>query len=78
MHLLRMEQRRMCSGPRSSCSVFGGASCHIVHPSPCRHTVHITHRSGKTSVQQVLFNSLPAQQTFYIEKTNRIVKHAYE
>ncbi|KAF8813346.1 hypothetical protein BYT27DRAFT_7180828 [Phlegmacium glaucopus] len=32
-------------------------------------------RAGKTSIQQVLFNSLPPKQSFYLETTLRIVKH---
>ncbi|KAH9481309.1 GTP-binding protein gtr2 [Psilocybe cubensis] len=32
-------------------------------------------RAGKTSIQQVLFNNLPPNQTFYLETTMRIVKH---
>ncbi|THH15788.1 hypothetical protein EW146_g4746 [Bondarzewia mesenterica] len=35
-------------------------------------------RSGKTSIQQVLFNNVLPKQTFYIEPTTRIVKHVYE
>ncbi|KAF8656250.1 hypothetical protein AX16_002686 [Volvariella volvacea WC 439] len=35
-------------------------------------------RSGKTSIQQVLFNNLPPKQTFYLETTMRIVKHPYD
>ena len=35
-------------------------------------------RSGKTSIQQVLFNNLPPKQTFYLETTMRIVKHTFE
>ncbi|EGN98831.1 hypothetical protein SERLA73DRAFT_181504 [Serpula lacrymans var. lacrymans S7.3] len=37
-----------------------------------------TKRSGKTSIQQVLFNNLPPKQTFYIEPTKRITKHAFD
>ncbi|KAJ7364308.1 Gtr1/RagA G protein Gtr2 [Mycena albidolilacea] len=35
-------------------------------------------RSGKTSIKEVLFNALPPKQTFYLETTMRIVKHAYD
>ncbi|KAG7451281.1 Gtr1/RagA G protein Gtr2 [Guyanagaster necrorhizus] len=35
-------------------------------------------RSGKTSIQQVLFENLPPKQTFYLETTTRIVKHTYD
>lgn len=35
-------------------------------------------RAGKTSIQQVLFNNLPPKQTFYLETTIRIVKHAVD
>ncbi|KAI0046591.1 Gtr1/RagA G protein Gtr2 [Auriscalpium vulgare] len=35
-------------------------------------------RSGKTSIQQVLFNDVPPKQTFYLEPTARIVKHVYD
>ncbi|KAJ8474107.1 hypothetical protein ONZ45_g16062 [Pleurotus djamor] len=35
-------------------------------------------RSGKTSIQQVLFNNLSPKQTFYLEPTMRVVKHAYD
>lgn len=35
-------------------------------------------RSGKTSIQEVLFNNLPAKQTFYLERTTRITKYPYE
>ncbi|KAF9485140.1 hypothetical protein BDN70DRAFT_796453, partial [Pholiota conissans] len=35
-------------------------------------------RAGKTSIQQVLFNNLPPNQTFYLETTMRIVKHAID
>lgn len=37
-----------------------------------------TRRAGKTSIQQVLFNNLPPNQTFYLETTLRIVKHHIE
>ncbi|KAG6813967.1 hypothetical protein H0H92_005222 [Tricholoma furcatifolium] len=35
-------------------------------------------RAGKTSIQQVLFNHLAPKQTFYLESTSRIVKHAID
>ncbi|KAJ7285219.1 Gtr1/RagA G protein Gtr2 [Mycena rebaudengoi] len=35
-------------------------------------------RSGKTSINQVLFNGLAPKQTFYLETTMRVVKHAYD
>ncbi|KAF8969163.1 Gtr1/RagA G protein conserved region-domain-containing protein [Flammula alnicola] len=35
-------------------------------------------RAGKTSIQQVLFNNLPPNQTFYLETTMRIAKHAID
>ncbi|KDR78844.1 hypothetical protein GALMADRAFT_244470 [Galerina marginata CBS 339.88] len=35
-------------------------------------------RAGKTSIQQVLFNNLPPNQTFYLETTMRIVKHSID
>lgn len=35
-------------------------------------------RSGKTSIQQVLFENLPPKQTFYLEPTTRIIKHTYD
>ncbi|KAJ7650016.1 Gtr1 raga G protein Gtr2, partial [Roridomyces roridus] len=35
-------------------------------------------RSGKTSINQVLFNALPPKQTFYLEATMRISKHPYD
>ncbi|KAF8638312.1 hypothetical protein AX17_002332 [Amanita inopinata Kibby_2008] len=35
-------------------------------------------RSGKTSIQQVIFNNLPPKQTFYLESTMRIAKHAVD
>ncbi|KAJ6520922.1 Gtr1/RagA G protein Gtr2 [Mycena vulgaris] len=35
-------------------------------------------RSGKTSINEVLFNALPPKQTFYLETTMRVVKHAYD
>lgn len=35
-------------------------------------------RSGKTSIQQVVFDNLPPKQTFYLESTMRIVKHKVE
>ena len=35
-------------------------------------------RSGKTSIQQVIFNNLPPKQTFYLESTMRIAKHNVE
>ncbi|KAJ7707440.1 Gtr1/RagA G protein Gtr2 [Mycena rosella] len=35
-------------------------------------------RSGKTSINEVLFNALPPKQTFYLETTMRIVKHTYD
>ncbi|KAJ6507897.1 Gtr1/RagA G protein Gtr2 [Mycena vitilis] len=35
-------------------------------------------RSGKTSIKEVLFNALPPKQTFYLETTMRVVKHAYD
>ncbi|KAJ7476040.1 Gtr1/RagA G protein Gtr2 [Mycena latifolia] len=35
-------------------------------------------RSGKTSINEVLFNALPPKQTFYLETTMRVVKHPYD
>ncbi|KAJ3781957.1 Gtr1/RagA G protein conserved region-domain-containing protein [Lentinula aff. detonsa] len=35
-------------------------------------------RSGKTSIQQVLFNSMTPKETFYLDATMRIVKHTYD
>ncbi|KAJ7455231.1 Gtr1/RagA G protein Gtr2 [Mycena galericulata] len=35
-------------------------------------------RSGKTSINEVLFNALPPKQTFYLETTMRVSKHAYD
>lgn len=35
-------------------------------------------RSGKTSIQQVLFNGMVPKETFYLDATMRIVKHTYE
>ncbi|KAI0734278.1 Gtr1/RagA G protein conserved region-domain-containing protein [Fomitopsis betulina] len=35
-------------------------------------------RSGKTSIQEVLFNNLPAKQTFYLERTSRTTKYPYD
>ncbi|KAJ7227401.1 Gtr1/RagA G protein Gtr2 [Mycena pura] len=35
-------------------------------------------RSGKTSIKEVLFNDLPPKQTFYLETTMRVDKHAYD
>jgi len=32
-------------------------------------------RSGKTSIQRVIFDNLPPKQTFYLESTMRIAKH---
>ncbi|EIW84298.1 Gtr1 raga G protein Gtr2 [Coniophora puteana RWD-64-598 SS2] len=37
-----------------------------------------TRRSGKTSIQQVLFNDLPPKQTFYLEPTMRVTQHLYD
>ncbi|KAH7913595.1 Gtr1/RagA G protein conserved region-domain-containing protein [Hygrophoropsis aurantiaca] len=37
-----------------------------------------TRRSGKTSIQQVLFHHLPAKQTFYLEPTMRVAKHEFD
>ncbi|KAH9003193.1 Gtr1/RagA G protein Gtr2 [Lactarius hatsudake] len=34
--------------------------------------------SGKTSIQQVLFNDVPPKQTFYLEPTSRAAKHRYD
>ncbi|KAH9957424.1 Gtr1/RagA G protein [Russula dissimulans] len=34
--------------------------------------------SGKTSIQQFLFNDVPAKQTFFLEPTSRIAKHQYD
>lgn len=36
------------------------------------------HRSGKTSILQVLFDDLPVKQTFYLEPTMRVAKHFIE
>ena len=38
----------------------------------------LVERSGKTSIQQVIFNNLPPKQTFYLESTMRIVRHNVE
>ncbi|KAI0951048.1 hypothetical protein AcW1_008194 [Taiwanofungus camphoratus] len=35
-------------------------------------------RSGKTSIQQVVFNDLPPKQTFYLERTNRVTRHTFD
>ncbi|KAF8632193.1 hypothetical protein AX15_001959 [Amanita polypyramis BW_CC] len=35
-------------------------------------------KSGKTSIQQVIFNNLPPKQTFYLESTMRIVRHSVD
>jgi len=32
-------------------------------------------KSGKTSIQQVIFNGLPPKQTFYLESTMKVVRH---
>ncbi|KIJ66915.1 hypothetical protein HYDPIDRAFT_108876 [Hydnomerulius pinastri MD-312] len=37
-----------------------------------------TRRSGKTSILQVLFKNLPSKQTFYLEPTMRVTKHAFD
>ncbi|EIM81519.1 uncharacterized protein STEHIDRAFT_66536 [Stereum hirsutum FP-91666 SS1] len=36
------------------------------------------HRSGKTSIQQMLFNDADPKQTFYFEPTIRIMKHKHD
>lgn len=35
-------------------------------------------RSGKTSIQQVLFNDLNPKQAFFVEPTTRLTKHKIE
>ncbi|KAI0749736.1 Gtr1/RagA G protein conserved region-domain-containing protein [Daedaleopsis nitida] len=35
-------------------------------------------RSGKTSIQQVLFNNLPARETLYLETTTQLTKHHFD
>ncbi|KAJ4477411.1 Gtr1/RagA G protein conserved region-domain-containing protein [Lentinula aciculospora] len=35
-------------------------------------------RSGKTSIQKVLFNAMTPKETFYLDATMRIVKHTYD
>ncbi|KIP01505.1 hypothetical protein PHLGIDRAFT_80485, partial [Phlebiopsis gigantea 11061_1 CR5-6] len=35
-------------------------------------------RSGKTSIQEVLFHGLAPKQTFYLEMTTRATRHTYE
>ncbi|KAF7328007.1 Ras-related GTP-binding protein D [Mycena kentingensis (nom. inval.)] len=35
-------------------------------------------RAGKTSIKEVLFNALPPKQTFYLETTMRVDRHAYD
>jgi Ras-related GTP-binding protein C/D len=35
-------------------------------------------RSGKTSLHRVLFHDAEPKETFYLEPTTRIEKHAYE
>ncbi|KAJ3876704.1 Gtr1/RagA G protein conserved region-domain-containing protein [Lentinula edodes] len=35
-------------------------------------------RSGKTSIQQVLFDSMTPKETFYLDATMRTVKHTYD
>jgi Ras-related GTP-binding protein C/D len=35
-------------------------------------------RSGKTSIRQVLFGQMAAKDTFYLERTTKVVKHAYD
>ncbi|KAF8843708.1 Gtr1 raga G protein Gtr2 [Paxillus ammoniavirescens] len=37
-----------------------------------------TRRSGKTSILQVLFKNLPSKQTFFLEPTMRVTKHAFD
>ncbi|KAF9243456.1 Gtr1/RagA G protein conserved region-domain-containing protein [Melanogaster broomeanus] len=36
------------------------------------------YRSGKSSILQVLFKNLPPKQTFYLEPTMRVTKHAFD
>ncbi|OBZ72101.1 GTP-binding protein gtr2 [Grifola frondosa] len=36
------------------------------------------YRSGKTSIQQVLFNNMSPKQTFYLEKSTRVTKHTFD
>jgi Ras-related GTP-binding protein C/D len=59
-------------------------STHAI-PAPAAPKVHRTkilllgsRRSGKTSIRQVLFGQMSAKETFYLERTTRIVKHAYD
>ena len=35
-------------------------------------------RSGKTSIQQVLFNNLAPKETLYLETTTQVTKHHFE
>ncbi|KAI0091042.1 Gtr1/RagA G protein conserved region-domain-containing protein [Irpex rosettiformis] len=35
-------------------------------------------KCGKTSIQEVIFNKLPPKQSFYLEMTTRITKHAFD
>jgi Ras-related GTP-binding protein C/D len=50
-----------------------GPSCGVPYAVLTR-----VHRSGKTSIRQVLFDGMDGKQTFYLDKTNKIVKHTYE
>ena len=60
---------------RSFCWVYAGTLTGLCH---CSVRTEFFVRAGKTSIQQVLFNDLPPKQTFYLETTMRIVKHAFE
>lgn len=35
-------------------------------------------RSGKSSIQQALFENLAPKQRYYYERTTRVIKHAFE
>jgi Ras-related GTP-binding protein C/D len=59
-------------------------STHAI-PAPAAPKVHRTkilllgsRRSGKTSIRQVLFGQMSAKETFYLDRTIRIVKHSYD
>jgi hypothetical protein len=60
----------------SSCNTAMSTSI----PSPHRSKILLLglKRSGKTSIRQVLFGQMEAKETFYLERTTKIVKHAYD
>ena len=63
---------------RTKILLLGLRRCVFVGMSQQIQLTDNVHRSGKTSIRQVLFDELPPKQSFFIEPTMQVTKHKYE